>query len=87
MNKDKTKSSGKTSSEKVSKVGQLFPNASLEDYAKVNRIKEAHDDGEICESKYDSEDDVSYDQGGNNENEDCDDHDDHGDDSDEEVSG
>ena len=79
MNKDKTKSSGKTSSEKVSKVGQLFPNASLEDYAK--------DDGEICESKYDSEDDVSYDQGGNNENEDCDDHDDHGDDSDEEVSG
>ncbi|KAK4271904.1 hypothetical protein QN277_020528 [Acacia crassicarpa] len=65
MNKATSKSSGKTpTDDKVSKVGQLFPNASLEDYARQNRQDGGHDVGETC----DDEDD-------NSENKDCDDKD------------
>ncbi|KAK7266589.1 hypothetical protein RIF29_19238 [Crotalaria pallida] len=66
MNKGKPKSSKDTPTDtKDNKVGQLFPNASLEDYAKLNnRIKAVHDDGKSDDSE-DEEDD-------NSENEDCD---------------
>ncbi|RDX75311.1 hypothetical protein CR513_44817 [Mucuna pruriens] len=75
MNKGKSKSSNSAPTDiKDNKVGQLFPNASLEDYAKLNRVKVENDDGEICDGKYeDSEDEVSEDEDNNGDNEDCDD--------------
>ncbi|XP_061355148.1 uncharacterized protein LOC133299679 [Gastrolobium bilobum] len=85
MNKDKSKSSRDTPTDtKDNKVGQLFPNASLEDYAKLNRVNDDHDDGEICDSKDDdSEDEVCDDKDDNSENEDCDEEDDDDDNEDE----
>jgi len=72
MNKGKSKNSNSTPSDTTgNKVGQLFPNASLEDYAKLNSIKVGHDDGEICED--DSEGEVCEDEDDNSDNEDCDD--------------
>ncbi|XP_054803362.1 uncharacterized protein LOC129306681 [Prosopis cineraria] len=72
MDKGKSKGSGKTPNDnKDNKVGQLFPNASLEDYAKQNRHNGGHDGGEICDNKYDDCDD----EDGNSGNEDCDDED------------
>jgi len=72
MNKEKSKNSSSTPSDtKGNKVGQLFPNASLEDYAKLNGVKVGHDDGEIC--KDDSEGEVCEDEDDNSANEDCDD--------------
>lgn len=55
MNKDKPKSSKDTPTDtKDMKVGQLFPNASLDDYARQkNRVNEDLDDGEIHDSKHD----------------------------------
>lgn len=70
MNKDKSKSSNSAPTDtKGNKVGQLFPNASLEDYAKLNRVNVGHDDGEICD---DSEGEVCEDEDDNSDNEDCD---------------
>lgn len=81
MDKGKSKNSGKTPTDnKGSKVGQLFPNASLEDYAKKNN--EGYDDGEICDIKEADTDDEDQ----NSENEDCDDDDDNNDSNEEEVS-
>ncbi|XP_014522863.1 uncharacterized protein C9orf85 homolog [Vigna radiata var. radiata] len=72
MNKGKSKNSNSTPSDTTgNKVGQLFPNASLEDYAKLNSVKVGHDDGEICED--DSEGEVCEDEDDNSDNEDCDD--------------
>lgn len=75
MNKGKPQSSGKTPTDnKDNKVGQLFPNASLEDYAKLNRHGEDRDVGEICDSKsVDSDDEVCDDEDDVSENEDQDD--------------
>ncbi|KAG5112093.1 hypothetical protein JHK82_035362 [Glycine max] len=70
MNKDKSKSSNSAPTDtKGNKVGQLFPNASLEDYAKLNRVNVGRDDGEICD---DSEGEVCEDEDDNSDNEDCD---------------
>ncbi|KAF7803095.1 variant-silencing SET domain-containing protein-like [Senna tora] len=77
MNKGKSKSSGKTPTDnKDNKVGQIFPNASLEDYAKLNRHGENHNDGEISDSKCDDTDDeVCDDEDDDSGDEDCDDDD------------
>ncbi|KAK7271842.1 hypothetical protein RJT34_28072 [Clitoria ternatea] len=86
MDKGKSKTSQNTPTDtKENKVGQLFPNASLEDYAKLNGPKMDHDDGdEIRDSKYDdcvdevcddddnSENEDRDEDDGNSENEDCD---------------
>ncbi|KAK7316274.1 hypothetical protein VNO77_35194 [Canavalia gladiata] len=82
MNKGKSKSSRDTPTDtKDNKVGQLFPNASLEDYAKLNRVKVEHDDGEISDGKHDdSEGKVCEDEDDNRcDNEDCDGEDDNSD--------
>ncbi|TKY50152.1 C9orf85-like protein [Spatholobus suberectus] len=81
MNKGNSKSSNSNPTDtKDNKVGQLFPNASLEDYARLNRVNVVnveHDDGEICDDKYeDSEGEVCEDENGNSDNEDCNDEDD-----------
>lgn len=79
MNKGKPKSSTNTPTDtKDNKVGQLFPNSSLEDYAKLNnRVNVDHDGGEVSD---DSEDEVCDDEDDNSTNEDCDgDDDDNGD--------
>ena len=67
MNKDKTKSSNSVPTDtKGNKVGQLFPNASLEDYAILNRVNVEHDDGAICNDKYvDNEGEVCEDEANN----------------------
>lgn len=95
MNKDKPKSSRNTPTDtKDNKVGQLFPNASLEDYARQNnRVTGNRDNGEICDSKYDNDDtedevddvevDDDHEDDNNSGNEDCD-HDDE-DDNDENI--
>ncbi|PON82075.1 small acidic-like protein [Trema orientale] len=44
MNKEKPKNSDKTATEKVNKVGELFPSATLEDYAELNRDDFEDDD-------------------------------------------
>ncbi|KAK7381225.1 hypothetical protein VNO78_33756 [Psophocarpus tetragonolobus] len=77
MNKGKSKNSDSTPAEtKGNKVGQLFPNASLEDYAKLNGVKVEHDDDEICNGKNDdSEGEVCEDDNDNSDNEDYDDED------------
>ena len=68
MNKDKPKSSRNAPTDtRDNKVGQLFPNASLEDYARLNGVKKDHDDSEIWDSKCDDSDD----EDDNSENEDC----------------
>ncbi|XP_020222662.1 putative histone-lysine N-methyltransferase 1 isoform X2 [Cajanus cajan] len=85
MNKGKSKSSDSAPTDtNGSKVGQLFPNASLEDYAKLNRVNVEHDDGEIfngknedsegkaCEDEDNNGDTEDYDEeDDNSENEDC----------------
>ncbi|KAL2335404.1 hypothetical protein Fmac_016617 [Flemingia macrophylla] len=77
MNKGKSKSSDSAPTDtKGNKVGQLFPNASLEDYAKLNRVNAEHDNGEICSGiSEDSEGEVFEDEDNNTDNEDCDDED------------
>ncbi|MED6172748.1 hypothetical protein PIB30_052919 [Stylosanthes scabra] len=87
MNKDKPKSSRNTPTDtRDNKVGHLFPNATLEDYARLHGVKKDHGDDEACDSKFDddSEDEVCDDKDVNSENVDCGDHDDD-DDDDEEV--
>ncbi|XP_028764820.1 pheromone-processing carboxypeptidase KEX1 [Neltuma alba] len=92
MNRGKSKCSAKTPTDtKDNKVGDLFPNASLEDYAKQNRPNGDHDGGEIYDDKYvdsDDEDDDSEnedcDEEDNGENEECDDEDNNDDNSDNE---
>ncbi|KAL1291630.1 hypothetical protein HN51_060169 [Arachis hypogaea] len=82
MNKDKPKSSRNNPTDtRDNKVGHLFPNATLEDYARLHGVKKDHGDGETCDSKFDddSEDEVCDDKDVNSENEDC------GDDDEDEV--
>lgn len=56
-NKGKSKSSKESLADtNDNKVGQLFPNSSLEDYAKKNGVVGKHDDGKICDSKHDNDD-------------------------------
>lgn len=79
MNNDKSKSSKNTATTdtKDNKVGELFPNSSLEDYAKKNNVTGKHIDGEIRDSKHDNDDeseDEDYDDDeddNDGENEDC----------------
>ncbi|CAL0321713.1 unnamed protein product [Lupinus luteus] len=78
MNKGKSNSSKDIPTDtKDNKVGDLFPNASLEDYAKLNnKGKAVHDDGKSDED-HDEEDDNSENEdidgeGDNSENEDSD---------------
>ncbi|CAK8533372.1 unnamed protein product [Lathyrus sativus] len=77
-NKGKSKSSKQTLADtNDNKVGQLFPNASLEDYAKKNGVAGKHDDDKICDSKHDnddeSEEEVNDDEDDNDSaNEECD---------------
>lgn len=52
MNKDKSKSSAKTPTDKDDKVGELFPTASLEEYAEQSR----NDNGDEDEDDNDDED-------------------------------
>ncbi|KAI9119639.1 hypothetical protein K1719_009515 [Acacia pycnantha] len=77
MNKGTSKISGKTPiDDKVSKVGQLFPNASLEHYARQNRHDGGHVGGETCDNEDDnSENEDCDDQVGDSENEKCNDKD------------
>ncbi|KAI4352402.1 hypothetical protein L6164_006659 [Bauhinia variegata] len=64
MNKGKSKSSEKTMTDKE-KVGQLFPNASLEDYAKLNRGSEDRDKDKTSDGVFDdSEGEPSDDENG-----------------------
>jgi hypothetical protein len=46
MNKGKSKSSEKTPTDKDDKVGELFPAASLEEYAKQSRNDNGDDDND-----------------------------------------
>ncbi|KAK2420100.1 hypothetical protein QL285_030887 [Trifolium repens] len=75
-NKAKSKSSKDTPTDtKDNKVGQLFPNSSLEDYAKKNGVVGKRNDG--CDNKHDNDDENEeevYDNEDNNDssNEDCD---------------
>ncbi|KAI9082975.1 hypothetical protein K1719_035118 [Acacia pycnantha] len=77
MNKGTSKISGKTpTDDKVSKVGQLFPNASLEHYARQNRHDGGHAGGETCDDEDDnSENEDCNDEVGDSENEKCNDKD------------
>lgn len=78
MNKSKSKTSKDTPTDtNDNKVGQLFPNSSLEDYAKKNGVVGKHDDSEIRDGKHDndeeSEEEVYDDEDDNDSaNEDCD---------------
>lgn len=57
-NKNKAKSSTDAPTDtKDNKVGELFPNSSLEDYAKKNGVVGKHDDSKICDIKHDDDDD------------------------------
>jgi hypothetical protein len=75
-NKAKSKSSKDTPTDtKDNKVGQLFPNSSLEDYAKKNGVVGKRNDG--CDSKHandgESEEEVYDDKDDNDSpDEDCD---------------
>lgn len=77
-NKNKAKSSTDTPTDtKDNKVGELFPNSSLEDYAKKNGVVGKHDDSKICDSKHDDDDESEeevYDDEDDNDsaNEECD---------------
>lgn len=56
MNKGKSSNSGKKSTEKISKVGELFPTSSLDDYAKSRRTGgESHDNDEENEEEEEEE--------------------------------
>lgn len=46
MNKGKSNDSDKTTTERINKVGELFPSSSLEDYAELNRDDD-EDEGRI----------------------------------------
>ena len=46
MNKGKSNDSDKTTTERINKVGELFPSASLEDYAELNRDDDEDDEDE-----------------------------------------
>lgn len=77
MNKGKSKSSNGTPTDTKDKVGQLFPNASLEDYAKSNGVNVKQNDSEICDGKYDDSEGEVCEDDDKSDNEDCDYEDDH----------
>lgn len=85
MNKGKSKSSAKTPTNEGNKVGDLFPSASLEEYAirgkDHNGSVNGHNDHDLGEDDDDEEDDDDDDE--NDEAEDGDKHEDVDEDTDE----
>lgn len=54
MNRSKSSNSGKTSAEKINKVGELFPSSSLNDYAKSRGTGgDSRDDHEVNKEEED----------------------------------
>ncbi|KAK4749194.1 hypothetical protein SAY87_026643 [Trapa incisa] len=68
MNRSKSSNSDKTASEKISKVGELFPSSSLDDYAKSRRTgsgnhneKNGEEENEVSDEDGEEENDMDGD--------------------------